>query len=81
MSDIKQKVSIILSVNNSLLRDGIARIISAKGYKVVASASVLDADVLSQLKPDENTLLVLGGSVEPDSKFKRRRFSLWLSFA
>ena len=64
MSGTKDNVSIIVIVNNSLLRDGLSHILSGEGYKVVASASVLDADILSRLKPDESSLLVLGGSAD-----------------
>ena len=64
MSGTKDNVSIIVIVNNSLLRDGLSHILSGEGYKVVASASVLDADILSRLNPDESSLLVLGGSAD-----------------
>jgi two-component system nitrate/nitrite response regulator NarL len=64
MSGTKDNVSIIVIVNNSLLRDGLSHILSGEGYKVVASASVLDADILSRLKPDESSLLVLLGSAD-----------------
>lgn len=65
MSDVVKTISTIIIADNGLYRDGLAHILSAERYEIVASAPAVDADVLSLLNPEESTLLVLIGDAGP----------------
>jgi two-component system nitrate/nitrite response regulator NarL len=71
VSRSKSKVPTVVSSNNSLLREGLSRILTSRNYNVVASTSSLD--LLSPLKLDEAELLLLGVGQDAENSLSQLR--------
>jgi DNA-binding NarL/FixJ family response regulator len=57
----------VLVVPNGLLREGIARILSATQFRILDSAASLNDSVLSALSPHQSVLLVIGAGDDSDA--------------
>jgi DNA-binding NarL/FixJ family response regulator len=57
----------VLVVPNGLLREGIARILSAAHFRIIGSAAAVDDSLLSLLSPNQPILLVIGSGGDPDA--------------
>src|SRR3984893_18238892 len=63
---MRQIYETVLVEPNVLLREGLARILSARPFRMLCSAASLDDSILSSLSQRRSVLLVNGASDDPD---------------
>jgi two-component system nitrate/nitrite response regulator NarL len=74
----REPIAVVLVGPSALLREGLARILSAAHFRVLASVSSVDDPILSSLPQDQSILLVIDASDDFDSSlgqivsFKKR---------
>jgi two-component system nitrate/nitrite response regulator NarL len=74
----RKPIETVLVGPSALLREGLARILTAAGFRILASASSLDDSALSSLPQEQSTLLIIDFGDDVDKalgqidSFKRR---------